>query len=348
MKDSILLVDDDPVTIQLMARMLDNLGDLRFATSGQDALRLARQLAPDLMLLDTEMPGMSGFDVCRALKADPALAEISVIFITSHSEPEFEITGFAVGAADFIAKPISEQLMRARVRTQLRVKQLTDDLRCAAMIDGLTGVANRRAFDEALVRQWRHTVRSGDPLALLLIDVDFFKLFNDRYGHPAGDACLRSVAQSLLSTSRRSADLVARYGGEEFAILLPGTARAGAEHMAWSFVNAVQALDIAHADSLPTGHITVSMGVGCYDSESRCWKPPSSESRSGDGSEYRRSPCGLVQAADKALYSAKQSGRAKAMLLDIADADAPQRARDIMPSSAITHPPSTDGSHHAR
>jgi diguanylate cyclase (GGDEF)-like protein len=334
-KDSILLVDDDPVTIRLVARMLGSLADLRFATSGEDALRLARQLAPDLMLLDTEMPGMSGFDVCRTLKADPELAGIAVIFITSHSEPAFEIAGFAAGAADFIAKPVSEPLLRARVMTQLRVKQLTDDLRRAALIDSLTGVANRRAFDEALVREWRDTVRSGDPLALLLIDVDLFKLFNDRYGHPAGDGCLRSVAQSLKGTTRRSADLVARYGGEEFVILLPRTTRAGAAHMAWSFNNAVESLDIAHLDSLPTGLLTVSTGVGCYDRESRCWMPPSSDSRSAQGSEDRCSQSGLVQAADKALYSAKQSGRAKVMLLDIADVDAPQLARDIMSSPIL-------------
>jgi PleD family two-component response regulator len=129
---------------------------------------------------------------------------------------------------------------------------------------------------------------------------------------------------------------VARYGGEEFVILLPNTPRAGAAQMAWSFQDAVRALDIAHLDSLPTGHLTVSTGVGCYDRESRCWIPASSESPSADGSEQRCSQDALVQAADKALYSAKQSGRAKVMLLDIADVDAPQLARDIMPSSIAT------------
>jgi diguanylate cyclase (GGDEF)-like protein len=310
--------------------MLGDLGNLRFATNGQDALRLAHESTPDLVLLDTEMPGMSGFDVCRMLKADAALADVSVIFVTSHSEPEFEITGFDLGAADFIAKPVSERLVRARVKTQLRVKHMADELRRIATIDGLTGVANRRHFDETLDVEWRRSRRSGQPLALLMIDVDYFKLFNDQYGHPAGDACLQSVAGALLSVSLRAADLVARYGGEEFVILLPGTASEGAEHMAQAVLDVVEGLKIVHEASLAAQHVTVSVGVACYN-DSKCWVSPSPTLRSTDDASTRRFPRELVHAADKALYSAKRSGRARARLLDIADADAPQLARDIVP-----------------
>ncbi len=331
MGDSILLVDDDPGTIQLMARMLNDLGDLRFATNGQDALRLAHESTPDLILLDTEMPGLSGFDVCRRLKADPALVGVSVIFVTSHSEPEFEIAGFELGAADFIAKPVSERLVRARVKTQLRVKHMADELRRIAMIDGLTAVANRRHFDETLDLEWRRSRRSGQPLALLMIDVDHFKPFNDQYGHPAGDVCLQSVALALMSVSLRPADLVARYGGEEFVVLLPGTSRAGAEHVARAVLDAVEGLEIAHEASLTAQYVTVSVGVACYDDDSPCWAPPSPASRFRDDLSTRCFPHELVQAADKALYSAKRSGRARARLLDIADVDAPQLARDIAP-----------------
>lgn len=336
MDDNILLVDDDPGTIQLMARMISDLGNLRFATSGQDALRLAHESTPDLMLLDTEMPGMSGFDVCRTLKADPALAGVSVIFVTSHSEPDFEVTGLELGAADFIAKPVSERLIRARVKTQLRVKNLGDELRRIATIDGLTGVANRRRFDETLELEWRRSRRSGQPLALLMIDVDHFKLFNDQYGHPAGDACLRSVTQALKSVCLRPADLVARYGGEEFVVLLPGTARAGAEHVAQAVLKAVEALDIAHETSLTAQRVTVSVGVACYDHDSKWWVSPSpnSRSRSHDDTGTRSFAEELVRAADKALYSAKRSGRARARLLDVSDVDAPQLARDIVPPVA--------------
>lgn len=327
MTDNILLVDDDPSTIQLLGRVLADVGNLRFATSGKDALRLAHESAPDLVLLDAEMPGMSGFQILEALKADPALAEVPVIFVTSHSEPAFELSGFELGAADFIGKPVSAPLVVARVKTQLRVKRIADELRRIATIDVLTGVANRRGFDDALQQEWRRARRVGDPLALLMIDVDHFKSFNDRYGHPAGDACLRAVAQALVGTSLRPADLVARYGGEEFVVLLPQTPRLGAEHVAHSILAAVAALAIRHDASSAARHVTVSVGVACYDDASECWVAPSADSHSADLGP-RHSPLELVRAADMALYHAKRSGRAQAMLLDICDVDAPQVARD--------------------
>lgn len=341
MNDNILVVDDDPVTIQLLGRILSDLGNLRFATSGEDALRLARESAPDLMLLDAQMPGMSGFRVCEALKADPALADVPVIFVTSHGEAELEVIGFEMGAADFIAKPVSAPLVRARVKTQLRVKRMADELRRIAMIDVLTGVANRRRFDESLEREWRRARRSGTSLALLMIDVDCFKPFNDRHGHPAGDACLRSVAQALAGASLRPADLVARYGGDEFVVLLPQTPRGGAEHVAYGVLAAVAALGIAHGASLTARDVTVSVGVACYDDDSACWVPPSANSGFSDDLRARCSAIDLVQAADRALYSAKNAGAAQARLLDIADVDTPQLARDIAPSSR--KPRATEG-----
>jgi len=329
MSDNILLVDDDPGTIQLLSRILSDVGNLRFATSGEDALRLVRESAPDLMLLDAEMPGMSGFQVFDALKSEPTLADVPVIFVTSHSEAAFEVAGLERGAADFIAKPVSAPLVLARVKTQLRVKHMADELRRIASTDALTGVANRRRFDEALEREWLVARRAGTPLALLMIDIDHFKLFNDRYGHPAGDACLRSVAQALVGASLRPADLVARYGGEEFVVLLPQTPRGGAEQVAQGVLDAVGALAIAHEASLTAWHVTVSIGVACYDDESACWMPVSAGLRFADDLRARCTCTHLVCAADQALYSAKQAGRAQARLLDIADVDAPQRARGI-------------------
>ena len=329
MNDKILLVDDDLGTIQLLGRILSGLGQLRFATSGQQALRLASESAPDLILLDAEMPGMSGFQVCAALKAEPSLADVPVIFVTSHNEATFEVTGFELGAADFIVKPVSAPLVLARVKTQLRLKRLGDELRHIATTDVLTGVANRRCFEESLEREFRRARRAGEPLALLMIDVDHFKPFNDLYGHPAGDVCLRSVAQGLVAATLRPADLVARYGGEEFAVLLPKTPRAGARHVAQGVLDAVEALGIVHGASLTAPHITVSVGVACYDEDSACWAPGSSESGPSDDMRARCAPIDLVRAADKALYGAKHAGRAQARLLDIADVDRPQRARDI-------------------
>lgn len=329
MPDGILLVDDDPATIQLMGRILSGQGDLRFATSGPEALRLAKESPPDLILLDAEMPGLSGFQVCEALKADPVLAEVPVVFVTSHCEPEFEIAGFAIGAADFIAKPFSPPLVLARVKSQLRVKRMADELRRMSTMDGLTGVANRRRFDDCLASEWSRGRRGGEPLSLLMVDVDHFKLFNDRYGHPAGDACLRSVAQAISSLSLRPADLLARYGGEEFSLLLPGTPRAGAEHMAHRVLDVVEELAIRHADSPTAHHVTVSVGAAVYDEASAGWVEPSSDSRYHSALQPRCQAADLVKAADKALYAAKRAGRAQARWLDIAELDAPEMAREL-------------------
>ena len=331
MKNDILLVDDDSSSIRLMARILSGLGSLRFATSGPEALRLARESTPDLVLLDAEMPGMSGFQVLEALKAEPALIDVPVIFVTSHSEAAFEVAGFEIGAADFIAKPVSPPLVLARVKAQLRVKQMADELRRISTVDALTGVANRRCFDGALTREWQRTRRTGESLALLLADVDHFKLYNDHYGHPAGDACLRAVAQALVAATHRPADLVARYGGEEFVMLLPGTPRAGAQHMAHRVLDAVEALSINHATSPTAGHVTVSLGLACYDEESATWVEPSPESRFHNELQLHSKMGDLVKAADEALYAAKRGGRAQARLLDVADVDTPSLVRDLMP-----------------
>ena len=310
---NILLVDDDPGAIQLMGRILADVGKLRFATNGKDALRLARDSAPDLILLDAEMPGMSGFELLRTLKAESSLADVPVIFITSHSEAGFEVSALDMGAADFIAKPLKPSRVLARVRTQLRTKHMADELRRTATTDSLTGVANRRQFDESLEREWLRVRRSGDPVSLLMIDVDHFKLYNDRYGHPKGDVCLRHVTQALLSACRGPAELVARYGGEEFVILLPQTPRHGAQHMAQQVIDEVAAIGIFHEDSQTTHHVSVSVGVACFDDASACWENDSHALRASD----------LVQAADKALYSAKRAGRGQAKLRDIADTGTP-------------------------
>jgi diguanylate cyclase (GGDEF)-like protein len=287
------------------------------------------------------MPGMSGFQVFDALKADPRLAEVPVIFVTSHRDAAFEVAGFEMGAADFIGKPVNPPLVIARVKMQLRAKRMADELRRIATIDVLTGVANRRRFDESLDREWRRARRSGEPIALLMVDVDHFKPFNDRYGHPAGDTCLRTVAQTLVRTTLRPADMVARYGGEEFVMLLPQTARGGAQQMASRVLHAVETLAITHETSRTSRHLTVSIGVGCYDHESHGWMPPSAESRCAD-LHVACSPMNLLHAADKALYSAKHGGRAQARMLDIAEVDTPQLAREI--ASSFGTDPSADES----
>ena len=328
MNTNILLVDDNPGLIQVMGRVLSGLGQLRFATSGAGALRQMREAAPDLVLLDAEMPGMTGFQVCEEMQSDPHLQGIPVIFVTGHSGPEFELKGLELGAVDFIAKPISEPLLMARAKTQLRIKRLTDELRAVATTDALTAVPNRRVFDEALAREWRSGLRAGEPIGLLMVDVDHFKKFNDHYGHPAGDTCLHAVAQALRSVALRPADLVARYGGEEFAVLLPKTPRAGAQTMARRLLQAIQHLQMPHAASPTSRFVSVSIGVGCYDAQTLSWTEPSAGSRLHPGPQHRADD--LLRSADQALYAAKARGRARACWLDIDDANAPAQAGDVL------------------
>jgi diguanylate cyclase (GGDEF)-like protein len=313
----ILIVDDDPGAVQLLGGLLANVAALRFATNGKDALRLAHEVVPDLILLDAEMPGMSGFQLLQALKADAEFADVPVIFITSHIEAGFEVSALEMGAADFIAKPFRSSLVLARVRLHLRMKGMADGLRREATIDQLTGVANRRTFDQSLAREWLLARRTGDSISLLSIDVDHFKSYNERYGRQQGDECLRQVAAALVSACRRPADILARYDGQQFMMLLPQTARLGAEHIGRRVLDAVQALDICHEESLPTRYMSVSIGIAFHDDQSK-----------QRHDEVRFTAEDLVAAANKALGAAKRAGRARARLRDITDANGPEQPQD--------------------
>lgn len=310
----LLLVDDDPSTIQALQRTLDGYPDLRFATRGHDALRLALEDPPDVILLDAEMPELSGFALCVELKTHPQLADTAIIFVTSHSEAHVEASVFDLGAADFISKPINPGVVRARVAMQLRLLQMIRALRRLADEDGLTGLANRRMFDDRLAVECDRSQRSGAPLALIMIDIDHFKRYNDHHGHQAGDECLRVVAHLLVNSLRRPADLAARYGGEEFVALLPDTSAAGAMNLAHHWLAAVAARALPHGAS-PSGPIlTTSLGLACI-------APAEPGRRTVD-------PETLVAAADRALYRAKAAGRARAFWTLIGSDDVPQSIGD--------------------
>ena len=294
---SILIIDDDPGAIQILRKALPEYPDLRFATNGDDGLRMARDMAPDLILLDAEMPGLDGFEALRLLKSDEVLADIPVIFVTGHQSMPLEILALELGAADFLSKPVHPGLVRARVRSQVRIKQLADQLREMAARDGLTSLGNRRALDERLRREWRRCLRSAKPLSVLLLDVDHFKLFNDSCGHMAGDDALRRVGAALAAAFQRPGDFVARYGGEEFMVVAPETEQAGAIEMAEQILRLVRDLAIRHP-AAPGKLITVSIGVSTF-------VPPKGvpDSSLVAHTEY------LVGSADKALYQAKSGGR---------------------------------------
>lgn len=287
----LLLVDDQVVNIQVLYEIFRADHDVFMASSGSQAIESCRRNPPDLILLDVIMPGMDGHEVCRLLKADPATQDIPVIFVTAQESPADETKGLNIGAVDFITKPVNPSVVRARVKAQLTIKRQADLLRSLVFIDGLTGVANRRLFDEALEKEGRHSLRNQTPLAIIMIDIDHFKQFNDTYGHLEGDTCLRQLAQSLKRNIGRPHDLVARYGGEEFVCLLPGTDLTGALTKADDLSQAVQALAIPHSHSSVANIVTISLGIAVA---------AITDDLSTDD---------LLAAADEQLYEAKRLGR---------------------------------------
>ena len=292
-KPKLLVVDDQPINIQVMHQVFGGDYQVFMATSGPQALAICKANPPDLVLLDIVMPGMDGFEVCSRLKADDATCNIPVIFVTAHTDAAQETHGLGLGAVDFIAKPVNPAVVRARVKTQLTLKFQSDLLRKLVFLDGLSGVYNRRYFDQQLGIEWARSTRSSFPLSAIMIDVDHFKLFNDRYGHQSGDDCLRQIAVALKVCLKRPGDLVARYGGEEFACILPDTPFDDAMSLANDLERKVRALAIPHESSSVAEVITVSVGVA---------------TRTVDSAD---DAAALVGLADSQLYNAKQSGRGR-------------------------------------
>jgi diguanylate cyclase (GGDEF)-like protein len=296
----ILVVDDDPVMLRLLSQILAPLGQVVTAEAGEQALATLRERDFDVVLLDVDMPGMGGFAVCATIKADPAFADLPVLFVSGHTDVETEAQGLEAGAVDYIMKPLSPPIVRARVRTQLVLRERTQALLRLASVDGLTGLANRRAFDDALSQEWRRARRNRTPLSLVMIDIDFFKLYNDHYGHQAGDDCLKQVATALAAAVERPGEMVARYGGEEFAAILPYCKAEAGVALAEKMRRQIAALEIPHAGSAIGDFVTISCGVATLFGD-KSGKPLADEGA-------------LLHAADNALYSAKSSGRDRVAL----------------------------------
>lgn len=290
-KPRILVVDDEPANIRVLGQILKNEAEILVATGGEAALAQAREHRPDLILLDAMMPGMDGFAVCERLKADPVTLNVAVIFVTGNDSPEYETRALAAGAVDFITKPANPVVVRARVQTHVTLKRQTDLLRRLSNIDGLTGIANRRSFEEVLEREWRRAMRYANPLSVLLADVDFFKNYNDRHGHLKGDECLRQVARAVEGCCGRPADLAARFGGEEFVAILPQTDLDGALAIGEEMRRAVAGLAIPHGKSGVAAVVTLSLGVAT------AIPVPG------------RAAFAVVEVADGELYGAKKDGR---------------------------------------
>ena len=302
----ILIVDDDEFMRYQMCQVMEEDGyEFVEASDGEEGLSAYKRYHPDLVLLDAVMPVMDGFTCCTLLHALPGSEIAPVLIVTGLEDPKSVERAFEVGATDYITKPIHWAVLRHRVRRLLQESQISREkkllyqqlqqanleLQRLAVLDGLTQIANRRRFDEYLNQEWRRMMREKNHLSLIMCDIDFFKTYNDTYGHLAGDFCLQQVAKAMGSAVKRPGDLVARYGGEEFAVILPQTEEKGAIHLAEQMRLKVRNLQIVHAKSSISQHVTLSLGVAatvpCHDF----------------------SPVMLIAAADKALYLAKEAGR---------------------------------------
>lgn len=293
----LLIVDDDPSNIRLLASIFDKDYDILFALSGQDAIDISLRERPDLILLDVMMPDLDGYTVCQTIKNHSLTKDIPIVFVTAHCDVEEEIRGLEMGAADYISKPFYPKIVKIRVSNQIELKYAREKLTKLAITDGLTGIANRRYFDDQLAHEWTRARRLNQPLAIAMIDVDWFKKYNDHYGHQGGDDCLRHVADVLSNVAKRDSDFVARYGGEEFAVILPMTQAENALTLSKNICIALSNLQIPHALS-DFGHVTLSVGVAVS-----C---PTQTSN----------PQTLLMNADKALYTAKAQGRNQAVLFE--------------------------------
>lgn len=305
----VLIIEDTLSSATVVCHQLTRMGATPLhARDGAAGLALFERERPDLVLLDIIMPGMDGFTVASRIRALEGEGEWTpIIFLTSRTSDEDLRRGIEAGGDDYLAKPVSEVVLRAKVRAMQRIAQMrysllvvtrkldeaNRELRRLSSVDGLTGIANRRCFDETLAREWRRAMRNQQPLSLVLIDVDAFKQYNDGYGHQDGDTCLKTVASTLAQALRRPTDLAARYGGEEFAAILSDTSPEGAAALAEAMRAAVEAQGIPHRHSPAGPVVTISLGVAsCVPDR-------------GDESGY----LALIKAADRALYAAKADGR---------------------------------------
>jgi diguanylate cyclase (GGDEF)-like protein len=287
----ILLVDDEPINCEIMQHMLGDLYQVSSVHSGEDALALSQSNNLDLILLDVMMPGMSGIETCRRIKANEDSQHIPIIFITGLQDEQQEAECWDVGAVDFVAKPVNGVELRNRVRAHLTHKLQTDHLRTLSYVDKLTRTYNRHFLEDAIPNLEKQSKRSNLPVSVMMVDIDCFKLYNDHFGHLQGDHCLRTVADEIAEVLHRPVDLLIRFGGEEFMVILIDTDNDGAMCVAKNIIAKISQKNIPHPKSLFT-RVSVSIGVATYEA-------------SGSDNQLED----IIHQADKHLYQAKTLGR---------------------------------------
>ncbi|WP_323595721.1 GGDEF domain-containing response regulator [Aliarcobacter butzleri] len=299
-KPTILVVDDMTTTLLLLHDLLKDTYEVKIAKSGTKALEILESPNDiDLILLDIEMPDINGYDVCKRIKNNETIRNIPIIFITGRTSQEDEEYGLNLGAIDYITKPFNNAIVKLRIKNYLNLKIKNDMLEKLSMYDGLTNIRNRRFFDETFEKTFNEIKRDKKSLAVLMIDIDFFKPYNDNYGHGQGDETLRKIAKALEKTIKRPSDFVARYGGEEFVILLKNIDKTGLQTVAKNLLEAIRELKITHEYSKVEDFVTVSIGV------SYCSCPD----------EITKTE--LLLKADETLYSVKNSGRNNFAILEV-------------------------------
>lgn len=290
-KQRILVVDDSYFNVKIMEEILQEDYEVATARSGQECLDYMTAEGADLIFLDIVMKGMDGYDVCQELKENPMTRNVPIVFVSAHDDMENQIKGLGLGAMDYIVRPVQPAVVKAKAKNYLAMKRHQDMLAGFSFNDGLTGIFNRRYFNECLAREWKEAFRLQQPIVAVFADVDYFKKFNDFYGHLAGDECLRKIAGTLASSLKRPRDVAARYGGEEFMIILPGTDLAGAIKVSERIQQGLAQLKMKHEKSEVNPYVTLSMGIASTI--------PKERNREKE----------LVEMADIALYKAKDSGR---------------------------------------
>lgn len=291
-KPTILIVDDMTTNLIILSDILKDEYNIKIAKTGTKALEIVHsQDNIDLILLDIEMPDINGYEVLKKLKNSDKTKNIPIIFVTAKSSEEDEEYGLNLGAIDYITKPYSKSIVKIRIKNQINLKLKTDLLEQLSMYDGLTNIKNRRFFDESFERIYNKSRRDSSNFALIMIDIDYFKPYNDNYGHGQGDVALKKVANSLQNSLKRANDLVARYGGEEFVVLIQDIDEQGLEKIAKNILESINNLQITHEYSKISSHLTISMGIAYYNSNNDIPKLK------------------ILMEADENLYKVKNSGK---------------------------------------